>query len=87
VAERGPKELFEQAAAAERRDPVLAASIYEKLASGSGPWAANALFAQGRLEADLGRDASARQTLTSYLARYPLGRNAADARALLARVR
>jgi hypothetical protein len=85
--EPSAQERFEQASSAEKRDPALAASIYDELASGSGPWAANALFARGRLEADLGHGAQARQTLGAYLARYPSGRNAADARALLARLR
>ena len=49
-----------------------------RLAAGSGPWAANALFAQGRLEGDRGHLPEARRVLSAYLARFPRGRNAAD---------
>jgi hypothetical protein len=86
VEEPGPQQLFEEAAASEKRDPAHAAAVYRQLSATAGPWAANALFAQGRLEADLG-SAAARETLRAYLARYPQGRNAADARALLERIK
>ena len=54
-------------------------------ASGSGPWAANALFAEARLSAERGQREAARALLSAYLNRFPDGRNAADARALLIR--
>jgi hypothetical protein len=86
-AEPTPQDLFEQATLSEKKDPAGASVLYERLESTSGPWAANALFAQGRLEADLGHAARARQILDAYLVRYPLGRNAADARTLLDRLK
>jgi hypothetical protein len=62
-------------------------ALYEQLAERSGPWAANALFAQGRLASDLGHVVEARHLLEVYVMRYPLGRNADDARTLLDRLR
>jgi len=82
-----PQQLFEQAAEIEARDPSRSLAIYRQLSSGSTPWAENALFAQGRLEADRGSRPEARKLLTAYLARYPRGRNAPDARALLDRIK
>ena len=43
-------------------------------------------FALGRLEADRGRQGEATRWLEQYLARYPRGINADDARALLRRM-
>ena len=82
-----PQQLFEQAAKLESRDPSQAIAIYRRLSSGGGAWAMNALFAQGRLEADRGNPSEARRLLSSYLSRYPRGPNAADARALLERLK
>jgi len=79
------QQRFERAAEIEKRDPLGAVAMYRDLAAGSGPWAANALFAQGRLEGDRGNVSEGRRLLTAYLSRYPRGRNAADARALLER--
>jgi TolA-binding protein len=58
-------------------------AIYKKLAAGSGPWAQNALYAAGRLQADRGRRAEAARLLEEYIGRYPNGANARDARDLL----
>jgi hypothetical protein len=85
---RGPsaaddKATYERAARAEATDPALALSLYEALARRPGPWAANALFAQARLEIDLGRRDRGARLLHTYLHRYPRGLNASDARALL----
>jgi len=82
-----PQQLFEQATKLESRDPSRAIGIYRQLASSGGAWAMNALFAWGRLEADRGNRGEARRILGDYLARYPKGPNAADARALLERMR
>lgn len=79
--------LYERAARMEASRPQSALAIYDKLAAGRGPWAANALFAQGRLELDLGNRDRARRLLRSYLARHPRGANAEDARQLLDRLR
>ena len=81
------RERFESAAALEVRDPLVAARIYRELASGSGPWAANALFAEARLWAERGQREAARALLSAYLDRFPGGPNAADARALLIRLK
>jgi hypothetical protein len=82
-----PQELYEAAARMEGQNPDGALGIYRRLSSGSGPWAANALYAAGRLQADRGRKADAQRLLGEYLTRYPNGANAGDARDLLARVR
>jgi len=48
---------------------------------------ANALFAQGRLELELGHTERARETLARYLVLHPHGINAEDASRLVAEVR
>ena len=78
-----PQELYAAATELEARRPEQAVAIYRELARGDGPWAANALFAEGRLAVDRGRRAEARQLLTEYLRRFPRGANAEDARQLL----
>ena len=83
----GDQQLFEQATKVERQDPLRALVIYGRLAAGSGPWAANALFAQGRLESDRHHLSEGRRLLGAYLARYPRGPNAADAKLLLDRLK
>jgi hypothetical protein len=82
-----PQELYESAARLEARDPDGALALYARLASGSGAWAANALYAEGRLRADRGQRAEARKLLSEYLTRFPEGPNAADARDLVQRLR
>jgi len=81
------RERFESAAALEVRDPLAAARIYRELASGSGPWAANALFAEARLSAERGQREAAQALLSTYLDRFPGGPNADDAHALLIRLK
>jgi hypothetical protein len=81
---RTPQERFESAAGLESTEPAAALAIYEDLARDDGAWGANALFAAGRLEADRGAREDARHLLQQYLARFPHGANAADARDLLA---
>ncbi len=81
------QELYESAAQLEAQNPDQALATYKKLAGGGGAWAANALFAAGRLQAHRGRNADAARMLDEYLVRFPNGANAADARELLAKVR
>jgi hypothetical protein len=81
------QELYESANRMEASNPDGAIAIYSKLAAGSGPWAANALYAWGRLQADRGRRAEAARRLNDYLTRYPNGANARDARDLLDKMR
>jgi TolA-binding protein len=47
----------------------------------------NALYAEGRLDVDRAHPDDARRVLQEYLARYPAGPNAEDARRLLERLR
>lgn len=85
--ERRPsRSIYEAAARLEPARPTAAIALYEKLETGSGSWAANALFAHARLEADLGHRAEAMQLLARYLSRFPTGPNASDARDLAARL-
>jgi ferric-dicitrate binding protein FerR (iron transport regulator) len=73
---------YEAAAQIERSDPARALRIYTQLARGSDPWAQNALYAAGRLQADRGARTDAARLLEEYLRRFPRGSNAQDARAL-----
>ncbi|MDB4982119.1 MAG: iron dicitrate transport regulator FecR [Myxococcales bacterium] len=75
--------LFELAAQLEVRDPTTALSIYGQLAAADDAWAASALFAAARLEAERHRAPGARELSEAYLRRFPRGPNADDARALL----
>jgi hypothetical protein len=80
------QQRFERAARLEAKDPVAALSIYKQLARANGPWAANALYAQARLELERGRPQRAEPLLQRYLVRHPQGLNVADVRKLLERV-
>jgi hypothetical protein len=77
------RDRFEAAARLERTEPTRAVAQYAELAAGGGSWAANALFAEARLEADRGHGVQARRLAAQYLSRFPSGPNAADARVLL----
>lgn len=77
------KSQYEKAAGLEAARPDAALAIYRMLAKGDGAWAANALFAQGRLELDRGDREAALVTLRDYLRRFPDGLNALDAQALI----
>ncbi len=78
---------YEQAIRNEGKDPEGSLAIYRRMVASGGPWAPNALFAAGRLSAERGQHAEARRLLEQYLARYPGGANAEDARKLLAGLR
>jgi len=80
------QQRFERAARLEAKDPKAALSIYQQLARGKGPWAANALYAQARLELERGRPQRAEPLLRRYLDRHPQGMNAGDVRKLLAQI-
>lgn len=82
-----PRDDYERAARLERTDPEGASSIYRRLAAGTGTWSANALFALARLELSRGLRSDAKRHAEDYLARYPNGLNAADARDLLGKLR
>jgi hypothetical protein len=77
------QQVFESAARMERTRPDDAAALYREVAAGGTAWSGSALFALGRLEADRGHRAEAMRLLEEYLARYPRGINADDARALM----
>jgi hypothetical protein len=81
------RELYESASRLEATRPDEAISIYRDLAAKGGPWGMNALFAEARLEMERGHRDEARRLLRDYLARYPAGPNANDARQLLERLR
>jgi hypothetical protein len=82
-----PRARYEAASLLEPRQPEAALAIYRDLARQGGAWGQNALFAEGRLETDRGNRDEARRLLREYLARYPSGGNAGDARELLDRLR
>ena len=84
---RSVQVLFELAAQLEVRDPEAALRIYGELAAGEDGWAASALFAAARLEAERGQAQRARELCETYLRRFPRGPNADDARTLLAPAR
>jgi hypothetical protein len=88
---RSVQVLFELAAQLEIRDPEAALRIYGELAGpetpSEGGWAASALFAAARLEAERGHARQARELCEAYLRRFPRGPNADDARTLLAPAR
>lgn len=77
------KSQYEKAAGMEAARPDAALAIYRTLARGDGAWAANALFAQGRLELERGDREAALVTLGDYLRRFPDGMNVLDAQALI----
>jgi hypothetical protein len=66
--------------------PDAAMAGYLALAKGSSRWAQVALYAAGRLAADRG-EPRATTFLEIYLRRFPHGKNADDARQLLARLK
>ena len=83
TASPSPRDAYEMASRIEANNPDGAIAIYRNLAAKGGPWGMNALYAEGRLEADRGRKDEARRVLADYLSRYPSGPNAGDSRSLL----
>jgi len=81
-AEPTPQARYEAAERLERTDPARALRLYSDLSRGTDPWAQNALYAAGRLQADRGARGDAVRLLEEYLRRFPRGSNAQDARAL-----
>lgn len=77
---------FEQLATLEKTNPKAALAGYLEISRRGSRWAANALFAAGRLAFDH-KDPRAETLLTVYLKRFPNSPNADDARALLARLK
>jgi hypothetical protein len=78
---------YEAASKLEAQQPDTALALYRDLVRQGGAWGQNALFAEGRLEADRGNRSEATRLLLEYLAKYPAGANANDARELLDRLR
>jgi hypothetical protein len=76
---------FEKMQSLEVKDPQGAIAGYLELSKGSSRWAANALYAAGRLAADRG-DPRAKTFLTIYLRRFPSDDNVRPARTLLKRL-
>jgi hypothetical protein len=79
------RQRFDRAARLESKNPRAALGIYRELARGKGPWAANALYAEARLELELGHTERGERLLRRYLERHPRGLNAPDVRELLER--
>ncbi len=71
---------YELAERLEAGDPDGALAAYVDLARGSDEWSAMSLYTAGRLAAKFGQDARARGFFEQYVARFPRGPNAADAR-------
>lgn len=80
-----PRAEYDRLSALERRDPKAALEGYLQLSKGKTAWAPVALYAAGRLAADL-KDPRAKTFLDIYLRRFPRGANADDARNLLTRL-
>ena len=81
------KQRYETAASLEASDPAAALAIYSDLSRKSSSWGANALYARARLELERNNEKVAKKLLLRYLRRHPRGANAADARALLERLK
>ena len=87
LVEPSPAERYAEAARLEASDVARARRIYQELATRGDGWGANALYALAVLESERGRAGAARRHLREYVERFPRGANAADARALLDRIR
>lgn len=81
-----PKAAYEEAASLEPSDPSAALAAYRKIARGSGPWAANALYAAARLAEQEGQNDVALSLARQYGKRFPKGANAFDAARLATRL-
>jgi hypothetical protein len=81
-----PRARYDRALTLEATRPDEAFAIYRDLATGNDSWAANALYAEARLELERGNKDNARRLFAQYLSRYPSGPNANDARELSAKL-
>ena len=81
------RERYEAAARMESSDPAAARTMYAELAKGDDAWAQNALYAEARLAHEQGRKDEAARLCRQYLARFPSGANAQDAREMLDRLK
>jgi hypothetical protein len=86
AAQPSPRDRFDRALALESSRPDEALAIYRDLARGDGPWAMNALYAEGRFELERGNKDAARRCFADYGQRYPNGPNARDARDLASKL-
>lgn len=77
------KDLYNQAASLEVKDPDAAIAIYRALAVSSGKWGSYALYARASLEIELGHKQTGTALLRRYLKRFPGGPHAVGARYLL----
>ncbi len=77
------KDRYQTAQKLEKSDPKRARALYGELVRGGGKWAPLALYAQALLADRAGDHVAARKLLQEYLARYPDGLNASDAREML----
>lgn len=77
------KDSYNNAHKIERSDPDRARALYAELVRRGGVYAPLALYSHALLEDSLGNKSAARKLLRQYLARYPDGLNAVDARELL----
>lgn len=81
-----PRERFEQASRLEASDSTTSLRIYASLAARGGRWSEPALYAQARLELELGHVERATTLLQRYLHDHPQGTNAGDVRLLLSKL-
>ena len=81
------RERYEAAAALESSHPDAARAAYAELARGDDAWAQNALYAEARLAHEQGKKDEAARLCRQYLARFPSGANAQDAREMLNRLK
>lgn len=77
------KDRYNNALEIERSDPDRARALYAELVRRGGVYAPLALYSHALLEDGLDNKSAARKLLHEYLARYPDGQNAVDARELL----
>ena len=80
------RERFELASRLEVTDAAAALRIYASLVAHGGRWGETALYAQARLEFELGHRETTVRLLERYLREHPQGTNANDVQTLLARL-
>jgi ferric-dicitrate binding protein FerR (iron transport regulator) len=79
------RERYEAASRLEVSEPGRAVELYLELGKATDAWAANALYAAGRVEFERRRLPQAKSLFQQYLRRFPTGQNAQEARTLLER--